>query len=315
MTLTPYNQRHNPLLNPSNAEADRANNDKNYTRMKTIASLSGGKTSAFIAANYPSDYLLFALVRIEDENCRFKDEKIRRLVEDKIQAPFIATSEDDMIIYTMLDLEQYLGKEINWVTGITFDEVIEKKGGFLPSKLRRFCTTHMKIIPIFEWVMKNIGEPVNMQIGFRANELERANGVSKRYNKNGFIEQPMIIGKLKDGRNKWKNVEWARHSYPLIEDGIYKDTILNFWKDKAVRFAPHNNCIGCFHRNIPFLRFMYQEHPHKMAWFEKYDGGKKGYWLEKNGKVVPYKRIKLMLPNMTLFDTDFTSCDAGYCGM
>ena len=72
--------------------------------MKTMNSLSGGKTSSYIAANYPADYDVFSLVRIEDQNCRFPDEKIRQEVEDRIQAPFIGTAEDDTIIYTMLDL-------------------------------------------------------------------------------------------------------------------------------------------------------------------------------------------------------------------
>jgi hypothetical protein len=283
--------------------------------MKTITSISGGTTSAYIAANYPSDYLLFSLVRIEDENCRFKDEVIRKLVEDKIQAPFIATAEDDLIIYTMLDLEQFLGKEINWVSGITFDNVVKTKGGWLPNKMHRYCTVNMKIKPIFDWVMQNIGEAVNMQIGFRANEVDRANGVFKRYNKNGFLEHQMIVGKLKDGRNKWKTVEWARHKYPLIDDGIYKDTILNYWNDKPVRFAKYNNCVGCFHRNPAFLRFMYQEHPEKMQWFEDQEEISKSFWLDINGKVVPYKKIRNMLRNTTLFNSDFTSCDAGYCGM
>lgn len=48
--------------------------------MKTVNSLSGGKTSSYIAANYPADYNIFALVRIEDKNCKFPDEKIRREV-------------------------------------------------------------------------------------------------------------------------------------------------------------------------------------------------------------------------------------------
>ena len=101
--------------------------------MKSVNSLSGGKTSAYIAAHYPADYDVFSLVRIEDENCRFKDEKIRREIEDRIQAPFIATAEEDAIIYTMLDLEQYIGRPITWVTGVTFDQVVKTKGGWLPN--------------------------------------------------------------------------------------------------------------------------------------------------------------------------------------
>ena len=115
--------------------------------MITVNSLSGGKTSSYIAANYKADYDVFALVRIEHEQSKFPDKKIRQEVEDRIQAPFIATAEDDMIIYTMLDLEQYIGREITWVTGKTFDKVLDG-AGTLPDPLRRFCTTEMKKIPI-----------------------------------------------------------------------------------------------------------------------------------------------------------------------
>ena len=96
--------------------------------MKKINSLSGGKTSSYIAANYPADYDVFALVRIEHEESRFPDKKIAQEVEDRIQAPFIATAEDDIIIYTMLDLEQHIGRKISWVTGKTFDKVLDSAG-------------------------------------------------------------------------------------------------------------------------------------------------------------------------------------------
>ena len=96
--------------------------------MKTVNSLSGGKTSSYIAANYPADYDVFSLVRIEDKACLFPDEKIRKQVEDKLQAPFIGTVEDDTIIYTMLDLEQYNGREIKWETGLDLAEVVKTKG-------------------------------------------------------------------------------------------------------------------------------------------------------------------------------------------
>ena len=78
--------------------------------MKKITSISGGQSSAYIAANYPADYLLFALVTIEDRKCSPKDKKLVQLVSDKIGKEFIATAEDDIILHTILDLEQY---EIN----------------------------------------------------------------------------------------------------------------------------------------------------------------------------------------------------------
>ena len=43
--------------------------------MIKVNSLSGGKTSSYIAANYPADYDIFALVRIEDKQSMFPDKK------------------------------------------------------------------------------------------------------------------------------------------------------------------------------------------------------------------------------------------------
>lgn len=287
--------------------------------MKTVTSVSGGRTSAYIAANYPFDYLLFALVRIEDEKCRFKDEKIRRLVEDRIQAPFIATAEDDTIIYTMLDLEQYIGKPINWVTGLTFDEVVRTKGGWLPNKLHRYCTHYLKIDPMFYWWAENIGEPVNMQIGFRANETKRANDMLSKTNADGFIEFQATFEKHETGKhkglNKWEFVPWQRPSFPLIEDGIYKQDVTSFWKNKPVRFADYNNCIGCFHRNSMFLRFQYEQHREKMLWFESKEGGENGYWKSEKGLVIPYKKIREMSIQGRLFSEDFEGCPDGFCSL
>ena len=96
--------------------------------MKTVNSLSGGKTSSYIAANYPADYNVFALVRTNDKSCLYPDKILRQIVSDKIGTEFIGTLEDDVIIHTMLDLEQYIGKKIDWVTGKPFDEVIFDKG-------------------------------------------------------------------------------------------------------------------------------------------------------------------------------------------
>ena len=147
--------------------------------MKTVNSLSGGKTSSYIAANYPADYNVFALVRTNDKNCMFPDKKIRQEVSDRIGTEFVGTLEMDTIIYTMLDLEQIIGSKIDWVSGITFEEVVDTKGGWLPSMLRRFCTTEMKMKPIMEWWQKEINEVVEMRIGFRANEMRRANSLNK----------------------------------------------------------------------------------------------------------------------------------------
>ena len=280
--------------------------------MKTVNSLSGGKTSSYIAANYPADYDVFSLVRIEDENCRFPDENIRKIVEDKIQAPFIGTAEDDTIIYTMLDLEQYIGREITWVTGKTFEKVIGNHGGFLPNKIARYCTTDMKTTPIAEWRHKHIKDDVTMRFGYRANEQGRAKRMMEKVNANGMTEVKIVVGKTKTGtQNRWKTIEYCKPDFPLIEAHLFKDTIEEYWKDKEVRFAYMNNCIGCWWRSPLLLNKMNEKHPNKMQWFADRE--------EESGSTfrsdVKYSEIIKWKPQASLFDDDFDDCDSGYCGL
>lgn len=280
--------------------------------MKTCTSISGGRTSAYLAANYPTDYNVFALVRTDDPACKFPDEKLRQAVEDRIQKPFVGTLEDDLIINTIFDLEQHIGRQISWVSGITYDEVVKSKGGWLPNKLHRYCTTWMKLDPIFYWWAEIIGEPVEMHIGFRANEGRRAKTMQKKLNANGLLEFKATFQKHKDGRNKWEVVEWQRPTFPLIENGIFKDDIQAYWDKNPVRFAPFNNCVGCFHRNPIFLRKMAEAHPNKMEWFAQQEElDRKGQW---RSDVTYRDIIKSQLQIELSFD-DFSDCDSGYCGL
>lgn len=281
-------------------------------KMKTVNSLSGGKTSSYIAANYPADYNVFALVRTDDKNCIYPDPKVRQIVSDKIGKEFIGTLEDDVIINTMLDLEQFIGSKINWVTGISFDDVIKYKGGWLPNVLHRYCTTNLKLIPIFQWWYNTINMPVEMRIGFRANEMSRAKRMIGKLNNNGLLEIKETVSKHPDGRNKWQVFEWQKPVFPLINDTIYKDNIEQYWKDKPVRFAWMNNCVGCFHRNEMLLKKMFELHPNKLQWFADQEIGRneRGIW-----KGVTYERIKSHKLQIDLFDNDFNECDSGYCGL
>lgn len=291
--------------------------------MITVNSLSGGKTSSYIAANYPADYNVFALVRIEHEASKFPDKKIRQLVEDRIQAPFIATAEDDMIIYTMLDLEQYIGREITWVTGKTFEQVILKNKA-IPNVSQRFCTHELKIVPMQNWWYNNFKEPIESRIGFRANETRRAKKTLSTLNDRGFVPAKVIVGKHDNGNNKWKEFDWQVPKFPLIEDNIYKDDVDGFWKDKPVRFAPINNCVGCFHQNPILLRKRFDWHPNKMEWFIKQEEQAENWRNKHNGQRSIYTKwksshlyeeIKNHKLQLDLFETDFNECDSGYCGI
>jgi hypothetical protein len=284
--------------------------------MKTVNSISGGKTSAYIAANYPADYNVFALVRTTDKNCMFPDKKIRQEVSDRLGTEFIGTLEMDTIIYTMLDLEQYIGKKIDWVTGKAFDDIIVRNGKkYLPNVTQRFCTSEMKLQPLFDWWQKEINEVVEMRIGFRANEQRRAKNMVSKTNENGNSEFKTIIGKSKNGkRNKWGLIEWQKPSFPLIETPTFKDQIEVFWKDKPVRFAYMNNCVGCFHRNPILLKHLSNTNENKFQWFINAEQ-ETGYNVRTFKNGISYEQIKNSLEQTKLFDEDFDECDSGYCGL
>ena len=282
--------------------------------MKTVNTISGGKTSAYIAANYSADYNVFSLVRTSDKKCMFPDAKIRQEVSDRLETEFIGTLEDDTIIYTMLDLEQYIGQKIQWVTGKTFDEVIDKGGGTLPDPMRRYCTTEMKMKPMFKWWQKNINVPCEFRLGFRANETRRAKRTNSKLNENGFLEMKAIVGK-RGTLNKWADIEWQKPVYPLIKDNIYKDNIEEYWKNKPVRFAYMNNCVGCFHKTPMLIKKMYEKHPNKINWFASKERikHKKDVWYK--DKNLSFKDIIKWKTQTELFDDDFNECDSGYCGL
>jgi hypothetical protein len=239
-----------------------------------------------------------------------KDEKTRQLVSDKLGKEFIGTAEMDEIIYTILDLEQFIGSEITWVSGNTFEEVIKKNYGYLPNKMTRYCTVEMKLKPIFNWLKENTELPVEMRIGFRPNELSRAEGVLKRADENGIEHFNTIIGKRKS-QNKWGLVPYRKVTFPLIENNISKDVIYNFWNDKNVRFAYRNNCVGCVNRQPLMISHMASKDIDKIKWFEKQEIKSGNRFLSD----VSFSQILKFGIQNTFFDDDFNECDSGFCGI
>ncbi len=284
--------------------------------MKTFNSISGGKTSAYLEVHYPSDYRAFALVRTDDKRCLFPDPKLRQMVSDRIEKEFIGTLEDDIIINTIFDLEQYTGREIKWVTGKTFDEVINRKSGIpnLPQPMRRFCTVELKVEPLFQYWKSLKIDAWECRFGFRANEMRRAKNTDEKLNENGYLTHKTIIGK-KGNRNKWADIEYQKPVYPLINDGIFKDKIENYWKDKPVRFAWMNNCVGCMHKEPILLKKMMLLHPNKLQWFINQENKAKVMRGNTWRQDITYEQISYWNPQYELFEDDFNECDSGYCGL
>lgn len=287
--------------------------------MKTVNSLSGGKSSSYIAIHYPSDYNVFSLVRTNDKSCLYPDAKVRQIVSDLIGCEFVGTTEQDAIIKIMLDLSEKIN--IDWITGEAFEDIINgswnkgKNGShYLPNQMVRYCTTHLKMYPIFEYWKQNINEVCEMRIGFRKGEERRQQNMLAKLNKNGNEEIKIVVGK-KGNRNKWGMVEWRKPSFPLIDNNIDSKAVNKYWSEnKEINFPTgyYNNCVGCFHRSPLFLNKMYQEHPNKIEWFAKQEEMNSPNTFRKD---VNFKQIMNFAPQQEMNFGDFNDCDSGYCGL
>jgi hypothetical protein len=268
--------------------------------MKKVNSLSGGKTSSYMAKHFKADYNIFSLVRIEDERCKPKDESIVKYVSDKIGTDFIATAESDKTLYVVRDLEQLLGQEIIWVIGETFEQVISRRKA-LPNMMWRFCTTEMKMKPIFEYCRNNIADIVDMQIGFRYDEKERANRENNTFK--------AIVGQSENGRNKWKDIEWRKTSYPLIDNQVFHFHVGDWAKETGLTFPADSNCVGCFWKPFQQLRKNWEDEPLKMQWFS--DMEKK--MRRKFKKEMSYEKVKGLGLQADFFFGVGSGCQAGFC--
>lgn len=270
--------------------------------MKTVNSISGGKTSSYLAKHYPADYNLFALVRIEDKKCIPKDKKLIQLVSDKIGMDFLATAESDLTLKVVLDLEQLIGTEIKWLTGETFEQVIRNKGGYLPNKTTRFCTTEMKIKPLAEFCRNVIGEVVMTRLGIRYDEDHRVN-----YENTDFKFH--IANKTFGKKRRVFSIEKYRElEYPLVDDKKEHYEIYKWALSTNLQFPKDSNCVGCFHKPVQQLRKNWDDNPQKMQWFANQELGRKNFKEEMKYETI--KKIGLQ--------TDFifgvgSGCNSGGC--
>jgi hypothetical protein len=277
--------------------------------MEIIQSVSGGKTSAYLHYNYPSAHSLFSLICIEDHKCRPKDKGLIQQVNDKLQKycshqpEFIATVEDDLTMRAVLDLEQCSGKEVKWLRGDSFEQIIKNHGGMLPNKFTRYCTTDMKMKPIFEWCFKYTDLPVKMQVGFRYDELERADRFTTAY------KFPVMCKNYGQHRQVWNEIEWRVGDFPLIEDKVDHHLVKSFIANLPMTFPEDSNCVGCYWKPFPQLRKNFDTTPNKMNWFkdqeEKYQATFK--------KEYSMKQISQMGVQQDFFFGAGAGCDAGFC--
>lgn len=281
--------------------------------MKTVNSLSGGPTSSYLAVHFPADLEIFSLVCIDCHNAtgrwlknrpdliRYANEKLEKFIP--YYGEFRATAEDPVIIQTMMELEQKLGREIKWVRGISFDNLIANKN-FLPNQRMRFCTSEMKMKPVFEYCFMNGFDKIEMRLGYRFDEQSRKNDATNEW-KYAYMSNINIHRRM-----KWKTVEWRKCTFPLIdEEPTIHSMIQNYWANENVTFAKDTNCQFCFWKDPQQKLINEEQHPSIMMWGaiqEEIIGAK----MDKRMSLLQNFNIG---KQMDFFPTSGAGCTGGMC--
>ena len=266
-----------------------------------------------MAVHYPADCEIFSLVCIEDHNAAGKFLKRRpdliRYANDKLEkyipvyGEFKATAEDPIIIQTMMDLEQKLGKEIVWVRGVSFETLINSKK-HLPRADMRFCTSELKLRPVFEYCYTHFEGKVDMRIGYRFDEMERKVKITNEFS------FPYVYN-LFNKRQKHQTIDWRICSFPLIDDRpTLHSQIVNYWvNDNTVVFADDSNCLFCFWKDPQQKLKNFKQQPSVMMWGavqEEIIGAR----MDNNISLLDNFKIAEQLD---FFYGGGSGCQAGFC--
>jgi hypothetical protein len=280
--------------------------------MKTVNSLSGGKTSSYIAVNYPADIEIFALVCIDDHNAgRSIDKAMKQRVNDKLQKfcpgqpEFRATSEDPKILKVMFDLEQMIGREIVWVRGMGWEKMIGLKKA-IPNQAKRFCTSILKMQPIFDYLYLNTELPVEMRIGYRYDEQERRGNFGTTYS---YPNRSEYQPKSNRWIQRWEEIEWRTGSFPLIDDKIFHYQIHQFWQGKQLDFPEDSNCLNCFWKQPAQLRKNFNTDNAIMQW-SKIQEDLQGKTFKEKLTLAQIERLPIQYD--FIYGTG-SGCTAGFC--
>lgn len=243
--------------------------------MKTITSLSGGKSSSMMALRFPTDHYVFAVVLTDHQPSAPKDKGLLRECQNRI-SHFVASHEADLTLLNMLKLEQELGQKIDWVAaehsldlfalGQTDLPGFRSGKALLPNARTRFCTIEQKLKPIFWHCYLNYwdDDPFLMNIGFRFDEPQRVAGWTCDNDKFKF---PVSCGLSQGSQWKYKKIEWRISQFPLFTGGVTRNDVVSFWDKKGWQFPDISNCRFCFHhRDIEQQRQAKLE-PENLQWW------------------------------------------------
>lgn len=238
-----------------------------------ILSFSGGRTSAYMLANYDYDLAIFCNTGKEAEGTLDFVRKCGEYFDKEII----------WLEYTTDNKEKF--KVVNFETanrnGKPFEQLV-KKTKFLPNQQMRTCTVEMKAKTIKRY-LKNIGlkiSDIDMLLGIRADEPNR-------------------YFKLKNtNRNGWENI------MPLYKDAITKKHVLDFWNKQPFDLdinSHEGNCDLCFLKGLGKKIELLRQKPEIANWWIEMENIV-GATFNKNYSVE--QALKMSKEQLNLFDND-----------
>lgn len=254
---------------------------REINQVKTINSVSGGKTSAYMYLNYPTEHSVFACVLSNHRSNKPRDLGVLRECQSRIPW-FEGSMELEQTLKAILELEQLKGKEIKWVAAdYTFEDFVKGntdlpkyQNPMLPNSRQRFCTEQLKLVPIFNYCYSFLFEPntlLLMNIGFRFDESQRVAKYDKGCKLN-YIDfaYKCVINKSAIYKYKWKrNFYWRELNFPLFSDKITKDIVNAEILKTGINFPEVSNCAYCFFHRTQEHQLQFKQNPEQIqSWLE-----------------------------------------------
>lgn len=139
----------------------------------------------------------------------------------------------------------------------------------------RFCTIKLKLEPIFYYCynLESLQNMVVMNIGFRHDERQRKTKMMTDCDKAYSYKIPFYYD-LEKQKYRHKSIEYRIPNFPLIDNKITNQMIVNFWKQEKWEFPEISNCDFCFFHRINELQRMKDLYPERIKW-----------WIEMEEKI------------------------------
>jgi len=269
-------------------------------KLKTITSLSGGKSSAYMRMHFPTDYTLFACVLTDDPAMAPKDPAVLRECQRRIPG-FVGSAEVELTLLNLLRLEELLGEEITWVCAyegqsrgswisdtdwmpkpLTFDQVI-RHGVGLPDKTKRWCTDELKVTAIWwhvhNYILESPDDMVWMHIGYRADERHRWAKLHRcEANRIQYPTHCPIGAKAKRNKHRHRTHEYRIPHCPMIDAGIDQLDVMRFWAEKGWQWPLVSNCAHCFYHDDSELQHINERYPAHLEWASRKEVERGARW-------------------------------------